>query len=198
MLSVTIVDLSGTYDSNTRRLGSLNCNFVFPSDPNDRWCFNAFGSSLGGKRSPSYDYKVAAGATVRAAAAGIVRRIDAETNPLYPGEFEIETRSSQSGTYLVIYDHVRSLKVALGSTVEAGTELGTAGIHTSNKDVYGRVELQVNRVTDAATGRSEAVCPRGFGTTAFNDANAAALAAHNNANPAFAAASACLADVIQP
>ena len=198
VLSVTIVDLSGTYDPIARRLGTLNCNFVFPTDPNDRWCFNAFGATLGSKQSPSYDYKVAAGTIVRAAAAGIVRRLEAETNPLYPGEFEVETRSSQNGTYLVIYDHVRNLRVALGASVEPGTELGIAGIHTSNRDVYGRVELQINRVTNAATGQSESVCPRGFGTTAFSQAHDAALAAHNSANPAFASSSVCLTDVVRP
>jgi len=114
----TIIELSGTCGPIARRLGTLNCNVVLSTDPNDRWCFNAFGATLGSRQSPSYAYKVAASTIVRAAAAGLVRRIEAETNPLYPGEFEVETRSSQNGTYLVSYDHVRNLRVALGSSTE--------------------------------------------------------------------------------
>lgn len=75
--------------------------------------------------------------------------------------------------------------------------LGTAGIHTSNRNVYGRVELQVNRVLDRATGRSEALCPRTFGTGGFNQLQDAALAAHNSANPQFAYSSVCLAERVQ-
>ena len=195
---MAIIDLAGTYDPGTRRLGSLNCNFVFPSDANDRFCFNAFGATTLGKTVPSWDYKVASGSSVFAAAAGVVTRIEAETHPLYPGEFEIETRAAPGGTYLVIYDHVRTPQVALGSAVTAGMLLGIAGIHTSNRDAYGRVELQINRVLDRSTGRSEALCPRTFGTDRFNQLNDAALAAHNSANPQFAYASVCLADRVQP
>ena len=171
---------------------------MFPNDANDRWCFNAFGSSSVGKATPSYDYKVAAGTTVVAATAGTVSRVEAETNPLYPGEFEIETRVTPNTAFIVIYDHVKNLRVALGSLVEAGTVLGTAGIHTSNPNVYGRVELQINRVLDFSNRRSEAVCPRTFGTARFNQLNDAALAAHNSANPSFASSSVCVSDTVQP
>lgn len=188
VLSVTIVDLSGAYDPSTRRLGSLNCNFKFPDDPNDRWCFNAFGLSRNGRMSPTNDYKVAAGATVSAATAGVVTRIELDENAtLYPGEYEIETRPAQSSEYLVMYDHVRNLLVAVGSTVAPGTVLGVAGIHTTDREVYGRVELHVKRGT-------RNLCARTLGTSAFNQLNDAALAAHNSANPAFAYASVCLTD----
>ena len=192
VLSVPIVDLQGAYDPATGRLGSLLCTFKFPTDPNDRWCFHAFGSStVPGKRSPSYDYKTVAGAMVVAATAGTVTRIDAESNPLYPGEFEIETRANAS--YLVIYDHVKNVTVGLGSIVSPGSPHGTVGIHTSGPTVWGRVELQVNRITQLQpTIQSVAVCPRDYGTPSFNGRNDAALAAHNGANPAFAASSTCV------
>ena len=193
MLSVSIVDLAGTYDPATGRLGGLNCTFKLATDPNDRWCFGSFGSSRGASRSPSYDYKVAAGTPVRAAAAGVVTRIEADTNPLYPGEFEIETRNVAGGTCLVIYDHVKNLTVAMGSTVAPAMVLGTAGIHTSNAATWGRVELQINRTTQQS---SVSQGPRAFGTESFNADQEKALAAHNAANPAFAASSVCLAETV--
>mgnify|MGYP002629899091 CR=1 FL=1 len=62
VLSTSIVDLSGAYNPATGRLGALLCTFRFAADSNDRWCFGAFGGTFaGGKASPSYDYKVAAG-----------------------------------------------------------------------------------------------------------------------------------------
>lgn len=188
VLSVTIVDLTGAYDPTTRRLGSLNCNFKFPEDPNDRWCFNAFGLARNGRMSPTNDYKVAAGATVLAATAGLVTRVELDENAaLYPGEYEIETRPNQASEYLVIYDHVRNVSVALGSTVAPGAVLGIAGIHTTDAGVYGRVELHVKRGT-------QNICARTLGTPAFNQLNESALAAHNDANPAFAYASVCLVE----
>ena len=199
VLSVTIVDLSGTYDPSTRRLGAMNCTFGFANDPNDRWCFNAFGSATPGKQSPSFDYKVAAGATVFAAAPGTVFRLEAETNPLYPNEFEIETRSASDASYSVIYDHVKSVTVGVGSTVQPGMTLGTAGIHTTNPGVWGRVELQINRITQRTpTIRLVSLCPRQFGTDRFNQLHDAALAAHNSANPQYAWASVCLTDTLGP
>lgn len=200
VLSVTIVDLSGSYDPRTRRLGALNCNFVFANDQNDRFCFNAFAVRFPNRpsASPSYDYKVAAGSTVFAATAGTVTRVEAETNPLYPDEFEIETRATTTTAYVVIYDHVKNLRVGRGDTVTPGTVLGTAGIQTSDRNTFGRVELQINRILDRTNMRSESLCPRTFGTAAFNQLNDAARAAHNDANPAFAHASVCLADTVQP
>ncbi|MGE0041460.1 MAG: fibronectin type III domain-containing protein [Vicinamibacterales bacterium] len=193
VLSVAIVDLDGSYDPGTGRLGALDCTYRFGSDPSDRWCFHAFGSSASGHLSPSYDYKVAAGTMVRAATAGVVTRVDAETNPLYPGEFEVETRPSAGSSYLVIYDHVRGLAVSVGSTVAPGDALGVAGIHTSDPSIWGRVELQVNRITQRSPViQSTPLCPRTFGTTAFNARHDAALAAHNAANPAFADVGVCL------
>jgi len=193
VLSVSIVDLSGTFDAASARLGALLCTSKFPTDPNDRWCFGAFGGGAM-KTGVSLDYKVAAGSTVRAATAGTVAEIEADANPLYPGEFEVRTRSSPTSTYLVIYDHIRDPRVSLGSTVVAGQTLGIAGIHTSGPAIWGRVELQINRYPDVPDRRGgESLCPQMFGTEAFRREQEAALAAHNAANPAFAAAAVCVA-----
>ena len=193
LLSASIVDLAGTFDPATSRLGALLCTSRFPTDPNDRWCFNAFGGGAV-KAGVSLDYKVAAGATVRAATAGTVVEIEAETNPLYPGEFEIRTRSTPTSSYLVIYDHVRDPSVSVGATVIAGQTLGIVGIHTSGPSTWGRVELQVNHYPNSPDRRGgESLCPQTFGTEAFRREQEKALAAHNLANPAFASASVCAA-----
>ena len=77
--------------------------------------------------------------------------------------------------------------------------LGRAGIHATNPSVWGRVELQINRITQRTPViRSVSLCPRAFGTERFNQLNDAALAAHNSANAPFAAASVCLADTLGP
>lgn len=199
-LSVSIVDLSGSYDPATKRLGALLCTFTFGADPNDRWCFNAFASTaVPNKQGVSYDYKTVAGAAVFAATAGTVFRIDADTSANYPNEFEIETRSAVDGSYLVIYDHVKNLAVGVGTMVQPGAVLGTVGIHTTNPSVWGRAELQINKVTQRSPRiQSIAVCPRALGTDRFNQLNDAALAAHNNANAPFASASVCVADQLGP
>jgi len=197
VLSRPIVDLGGTFDAGTARLGALHCAFTFPNDPNDRWCFNAFGSTaVPGKRGVSLDYKVAAGASVYAATAGTVVAVEEDRDPRYAGEFEVRTQPG-GGAFLVIYDHVRQPGVAVGATVAAGQVLGSAGRHTGDPARFGRVELQVNHYPDILDRRrSEAWCPQSLGTAAFRAANEAALAAHNAANPVFAASAVCLQDKI--
>ncbi len=190
LLSVPIVDLSGSYDPATGRLGALDCTYKFANDPNDRWCFSAFATS---SRDPSYDYKVAAGSQVFAAAPGVVVRVDAETNSRLPGEYEVWTRSEPNSTYTVIYDHVKNLTVIEGDRVEAGTVLGTTGVHASDPTVWGRVELQISRTINPNPVQTISLCPADFGTDEFNAAHEAALAAHNQANPDYAASAVCLA-----
>jgi len=201
VLSGSVVDLGGAYDPASRRLGALTCDFKFPDGPHDRWCFNAFGiTHLGapGQRGVSLDYKVVAGATVFAVTAGTVIRVEPETHPLYPGEFEIHTQSGPASTYVVIYDHVRQPAVGVGATVAPGQPLGIAGIHTTDPTRFGRIELQVNRYPDIRDRRrSEHVCPQLFGTAEFRALNEAALAAHNAANPAYASVGVCVLERIE-
>lgn len=197
---MAIVDLSGGYNPATRRLGALDCNYRFPDDPNDRWCFNSFGAQpFPDKTLVSFDYKVAAGAEVRAATAGIVVAIELDERPqFYPGEFEIRTQSSPNSGYLVIYDHVRNPRVTLGSVVSPGDLLGIAGIHRGDPTLFGRVEIQVNFYPNPRDRRRPThICPAVLGTDAFNQAQRAALAAHNAANPSFARPSICVVETIE-
>jgi len=201
VLSTTIVDLTGTYNPSTKRLGALDCNFTFADTPEDRWCFNVFGNSnFPNHAVPSFDYKVAANSPVFAAVAGVVIGItDHPDQPFLPGEFQIETRTQAGATYQVLYDHVRNVAVTVGQSVAAGTRLGIAGVHNASSGAQGRVELQINQILTVQPRITVvAICPRNFGTTKFNQLNDAALAAHNAANPMYAGSSVCAADRVNP
>ena len=199
VLSGSIVAISGEFDPTSSRLGALDCGFKFAGDPNDRWCFNAFGSNvIEGKTGVSFDYKVTAGADVFAVTEGVVVEMGAEKNLQYPGEFEIRTQQPGSG-YLVIYDHVRDPTVEVGSQVVPAQRLGIEGVHLTDPSRWGRIELQINYYVDPANRRQTViVCPQPLGDDSFRLANEAALAAHNQANGPFAAASVCLQDEIVP
>jgi hypothetical protein len=200
VLSHPIVDLAGTYDPASGRLGALDCNYVLATTPDDRWCFNAFGTTaIPGKVIGSFDYKVAAGSEVVAASAGTVERVSDKESADFPGEFEIHIRPSPGSKYLVIYDHVKDIAVAVGQEVVAGARLGTAGIHRTDPKRFGRVELQLNYFPNPRELRETTIlCPARFGTPEFVALHESALAAHNAANPAFAAARLCLLDNIRP
>ncbi len=193
VLSVPIVDLAGTYDAATHRLASLDCNARFPDNVDDAWCFQAYGTSLrGGSMSSSYNYKVAAGTVVLAATAGVLDAIEAESNPLYPGEFEIRTRPTATSKYTVLYDHVRNPTVtAPGAAITPGMALGIAGIHTSDPARWGRVELQVN-LDGASRADTHTLCPEPLGSPDFNAAHRAALAADAASFPANMSTALCV------
>jgi hypothetical protein len=146
--------------------------------------FLPFGFSSAGRLNPTYELRTRdAGALVRAAGPGTV--VNVLANP--EGDSEVHLRPPDAAQYLVIYDHVVSLQVATGQTVTAGQTLGRVGPFTPG---VGRTELQVNRASNEGT---VAVCPREFGTVAFNTAHDAAFARF----PA-RGASVCLTSVVQP
>jgi len=129
--------------------------------------FLPFGlSSSPGRLNPTYELRTAGeSAVVRAAGPGIVINIFA--NP--EADSEIHIRPSGAADYVIVYDHVVSLQIALGQLVAAGQALGRVGTWVPG---VGRTELQVNR----GSGQSAvALCPRDFGTADFNAAHAAAF-----------------------
>jgi hypothetical protein len=156
-------------------------------------------SAIRRKVVPTFDYKVAAGSAVFAATSGTVISIAAHLDePELPGEFQFETRSSSGAQYQVLYDHVRTPVVAVGSVVAPGSLLGIAGVHRSNP-AQGRVELQINHITQVRpTIVNVAVCPKNFGTPQFNQLNEAALAAHNSGNPGYGSPAVCVANQVSP
>lgn len=147
--------------------------------------FLPFGlSSSPGRLNPTYELRTTSDTvSVRAAGPGTVINILA--NP--EGDSEIHMRPSGAADYLIIYDHVVALQIVLGQSVSAGQVLGRVGLWVPG---VGRTELQVNR----GSGQSAvALCPRDFGTAAFN-------AAHDAAFGRFPArgASVCLTNLVQP
>ena len=100
-------------------------------------------------------------------------------------DFEIHIRPNTSSPFLLIYDHVKEVTLAVGATVAPGTVLGKIGHRGS---IQGRTELQINR----GPSPEIALCPSQLGTPAFNQAHADALAATGLCAPL------CLADTVTP
>lgn len=119
--------------------------------------------------NPTYKlYTAGDTAPVRAAGPGTVVAILANTGR--DADAEIHVRPPGAPDYLVIYDHVVSVQVAVGQSVAAGQVLGRIAPWLPGK---GLTELQVNRGSGPST---VARCPREFGTADFNAAHDAALA----------------------
>ncbi len=159
VLSVPIVDLALLYD------------------------FKPFGF---GGTNPTYNlYTNGDTLSVRAAGPGTV--VNVLANPAPDNDSEIHVRPPGAPDYLVIYDHVVSLQVAVGQSVTAGQVLGRIGHWVPG---LGHTELQVNR----GSGQSAvALCPRDFGTADFNDAHDAAFARFQARG-----AGVCLTSSVQP
>ena len=153
--------------------------------------FLPFGTPLGGTQlSPTYElYTDLTTVTVQAATPGIVEAIMA--NPAPQTDLEIHIRPTKDSPYLVIYDHVLSPQVSVGQSVTAGQTLGQIGPFSDpGRHRNGRIELQINRGSGTDT---VAICPRNFGTAAFNAAHDAAFALFPGQG-----ISICLADTVRP
>lgn len=125
------------------------------------------------RRSPAYEYYTLSPSTdVYAASAGKVEAM--LSNSAEQTDFEFHIRPSAQSVYLFIYDHITSPLVSVGETVTPGQTLGrVAPFNDAAVGRNGRTELQVNRGDGSS---AIAICPRDFGTPAFNDAHDAALA----------------------
>ncbi len=147
--------------------------------------FLPFGLSRSpGRLNPTYELHTAGDTvSVRAAGPGTVINILANAEP----DSEIHIRPSGAANYLIVYDHVVSLKVGMGQSVAAGQVLGRIGPWVPG---VGRTELQVNR----GSGQSAvALCPRDFGTAEFNAAHDAAFGRFPSRG-----VSVCLTNSVQP
>lgn len=147
--------------------------------------FLPFGfSRTPGRLNPTYElYTTGDTASVRAAGPGTVINILA--NP--EADSEVHIRPSDAADYLIIYDHVVSLQIAMGQSVAAGQVLGRIGPWVPG---VGRTELQVNR----GSGQSAvALCPKDFGTADFNAAHDAAFGRFPTRG-----ATVCLTNSVQP
>jgi hypothetical protein len=153
--------------------------------------FIPFGAEISaGVKNPTYElYSEQTTVPVRAASPGTVVAVFA--NPAPQTDLELHIRPTSNSAYLVVYDHVLSPQVQVGSVVTAGQTLGTIGPFSDPaRNRNARVELQVNNGTGAM---AFAVCPRSLGTAAFNAAHDAALARF----PARGTTT-CLVDTVRP
>jgi hypothetical protein len=148
--------------------------------------FIPFGAALPGSGvpNPAYEFVLSGtGHDVLAATAGVVSQI----GPNDQGDSELHV--TVPGTnYLVIYDHVLNVSVAVGQSLTPGVVLGKTGIWSPTQS---RIELQINRA-------DLSVCPRDLGTSDFNAAHAAALAAADRTQQNAAWTDVCLASTVQP
>jgi hypothetical protein len=136
--------------------------------------------------NPAYKlYTAGDTASVRAAGPGTVVTILANTGR--DADSEIHIRPPSAPDYLIIYDHVVSLQVAVGQPVTAGQVLGRIAPWVPGK---GFTELQVNRGSGPS---AVARCPREFGTADFNASHDAALARFPGRG-----ASVCVTDSVIP
>jgi len=129
--------------------------------------FLPFGASTSpGRLNPTYELRTTSDTvSVRAAGPGTVINILANAE----ADSEILIRPTGAADYLIIYDHVVSLRVAVGQSVAAGQVLGRIGRWIPG---VGRTEIQVNR---GSGQNAVALCPRDFGTADFNAAHDAAF-----------------------
>lgn len=112
-------------------------------------------------------YTVNAEATVVAVTTGQVVNVIANAGAA--GDFEVHMCRGSS-RYLVIYDHVRDLRVAVSANVSAGTALGRVMTLIGR---FGWTELQIN--DDGGTSGTLARCPLQFGSASFNALHVAAF-----------------------
>ena len=134
--------------------------------------FISFGEVLSkNQENPAYEIHVNSNdAIVFSASAGVIERIssNAEESPGYPSQddFEIFVRPFKNSIYLIIYDHVRNLlpNIIVGAKLTPGDVLGNVGLMGN----VGRIELQINKHLD--NHQEISLCPKQFGTDAFNNA----------------------------
>jgi len=125
--------------------------------------FFIFGAQLPSNvQNPTYEIETAdQTAAVFAASSGKVVNITFSQNGI---DRAVTMVPSDASVWSIIYDHVSNVRVSVGQTVSAGTQLGTVGVLNNGR---GRTELQVNRFDPAPT---LSYCPQSYGTTTFNTA----------------------------
>ncbi len=128
--------------------------------------FIPFGATLGpGRENPAYEIVTSdTAAPVLSPTAGTIGWV--RLNPNFP-DYELQIIPEKGKAFRIYIDHLYDVRVAEGATVGAGDTLGRVGAGA-------RTELQINN-----EGTGKAVCPRTYGTAAFNTAMDTAMARTN-------------------
>ena len=146
--------------------------------------FYAFGVPLpSGVQNPTYEIETADGtAGVFAVSEGRVL----DVLPNSQGDSTVTVLPFDESVWVLIYDHVRNVRVARGDQLTPGLPLGTVGLLNNGR---GRTELQINQYVATPV---LAYCPSQFGTAEFN-AGIESVARRLSGN-----ANVCLASTVAP
>lgn len=170
----------GTSGPNTTA-PQLTAAFV---SPDAALAFYVFGAALpSGIQNPTWEIETASqSAPVFAVMTGKVMAI----TPTSQGDMAVTFMTSDDSIYVLVHDHVNDVRVSVGQTVTAGTQIGIVGRLGNGR---GRTELQLNRKQPAP---EIAVCLRTFFSTTINDQFQAAAQRLNGSS------NTCLADTVVP
>lgn len=146
--------------------------------------FFVFGATLPSSvQNPTWEIETAdQTAPVFAAMTGRVMAITTTSQ----GDRAITLQTSDTSIYVLVHDHVNDVRVTVGQTVTAGTQLGIVGRLGNGR---GRTELQLNRRQPVP---EIAVCLRTFYTSVLNDRFQAAAQRLNGSS------NTCLVDTVVP
>jgi len=198
VLSATVIDLKGSYDATTHRLGDLSCVDPDPLNPYSKaFCVRAFGQpptdSSHTTPGDTLDFRTVLGVPVRAVTPGFVINVESKANEpgSNPDEFHVDTATAANSAYRVEYDHVKNIVVQIGDSVDVGDLLGSVGVYDATGGI---VEVGINWHKGAP--ESEAKCPRDYATADVQQAFDAAVVAHNAAFPNHQLSAVCYASQV--
>ena len=171
----------------------LDCDSGLPMVTARYYCFSSFADrvleSPGRlKWLPHYTYRLRPNAKIYAAMDGTIKRIITQE----PDDLEFWLDNGDD-VWMLVYDHVATMRVAEGAKVKAGD-----WIATSLNEITHRFEFQVNKDTRRIDNTSWHICPRTLGTASFNSFHESVLASNNARATDGGFASLCMAENVDP
>jgi murein DD-endopeptidase MepM/ murein hydrolase activator NlpD len=172
----------------------LMCDTGQPMVSAGFYCFDAFANRLMDvgvgklKWLPHYTYRLRPNAKIYASMDGTIKRVIDQGG----GDLEFWLDNGDD-VWMLVYDHVTTMRVAEGARVKAGDWI--AGMPNS---VTHQFEFQVNKDTRRIDNTSWHICPRTIGSTSFNAFHESALATNNARATDGGHASVCLRETVDP
>ncbi len=158
------------------------------------YCFDAFANRLmdagAGKLKwlPHYTYRLRANAKIYASMDGTIKRVIDQGG----GDLEFWLDNGDD-VWMLVYDHVTTMRVAEGARVRAGDWIAGMPNYVTHQ-----FEFQVNKDTRRIDNTSWHICPRTIGSTQFNAFHDSALATNNSRATDGGHASVCLRETVDP
>ena len=160
------------------------------------YCFSSFADKVfetqAGKYKwlPHYTYRLRANAKIYASMDGTIQRVITQE----PDDLEFWlTKEKIDDVWMLIYDHVATMRVAEGARVKAGDWIATSPNETTH-----RFELQVNKDTRRIDNTALHICPRTIGSLTFNSFHESVLASNNARATDGGFTSVCMAETVDP